>query len=92
MEESSSSVYSTFMVSGRKLTVDEIAKITSYSIARFLSSLNNLIENGLVEKHKENGVIKYSSNLNFVDLFEIRSKVIMENTLNLSLKFQENTF
>ncbi len=81
LDEASSCVYSALVVAGRKLTVDEIAKMTSYSIARVYSSLNNLIENGLVEKHKENGTIKYSSNLNFVDLFEIRRRVIMENYL-----------
>ena len=81
LDEASSCVYSTLVVAGRKLTVDEIAKMTSYSIARVYSSLNKLIENGLVEKHKEDGTVKYSSNLNFVDLFEIRRRVIMENYL-----------
>ncbi len=81
LDEASSCVYSALVVAGRKLTVDEIAKMTSYSIARVYSSLNKLIENGLVEKHKENGTVKYSSNLNFVDLFEIRRRVIMENYL-----------
>jgi len=81
LDEASSCVYAALVVSGRKLTVDEIAKMTSYSIARVYSSLNHLIENGLVEKHKEDGTVKYSSNLNFVDLFEIRRRVIMENYL-----------
>jgi len=74
-------VYSDFVVAGRKLTVDEIAKMTSYSIATVYSSLNKLIENELVEKHKEDGTVKYSSNLNSVDLLEIRKRVIMVNYL-----------
>jgi len=81
LDEASSCVYSALVVAGRKLTVDEIAKMTSYSIARVYSSLNKLIENGLVEKHKEDGATKYSSNLNCGDLFEIRRRVIMENYL-----------
>jgi len=89
LDEASSCVYSALVVSGRKLTVDEIAKMTSYSIARVYSSLNNLIENGLVEKHKENGTVKYSSNLNFVDLFEIRRRAIMENYLKPLIEITE---
>ncbi len=81
LDEASSCIYSALVISGKKLTVSEIVKNTSYSVARVYASLNNLLENGLVEKYKENGNVRFSANLNFVDLFEIRRRVIIENYL-----------
>ncbi len=81
LDEASSSIYSALVVAGKRLTVSEIVKNTSYSVARVYASLNNLLENGLIEKYKENGTVRYSANLNFVELFEIRRRVIMENYL-----------
>ncbi len=81
LDEASSSVYSALVLDGERLTVSEIVKNTSYSVARVYASLSNLLENGLVEKYKENGTVKYSANLNFVELFEIRRSVIMGDYL-----------
>jgi len=81
LDEASSSVYSALVLKGERLTINEIVKDTSYSVARVYASLSNLLENGLVEKYKENGTVKYAANLNFVELFEIRRSVIMEDYL-----------
>lgn len=81
LDEASSVIYSTLAISDKPLSIREIIEETNYSIARVYASLGFLLKEDLVEKIRENGLIKFSANINFINVFENRRKEIMENFL-----------
>ncbi len=81
LNESMCHIYSLLALSEKPMSIKEISEKTGYSLTIIYTSIRNLIENNLVERVKLGRNIKYTANINFIEVFERRRKKIMEEYL-----------
>ncbi|MGC8646863.1 MAG: helix-turn-helix domain-containing protein [Thermoplasmata archaeon] len=78
LNEALAKIYSILAVSNSPLCINEISNRTGYSPTMIYTAIRYLIENDLVERVKDGKNIKYTANINFLDLFENKRKKILE--------------
>ena len=81
LNEAMCKIYSILALSEKPISIREISEKTGYSPTMIYSSMKDLIENNLVERVKEGKKIAYTANINFIDVFEKRRKMITEEFL-----------
>ncbi len=79
--DAESTIYALLAISKEPLVITEISEKINYSIPRIYASISYLIKEGLVEKIRDNGMTKYTANINFIDVFEKRREEIMDKFL-----------
>ncbi|MBU7015787.1 MAG: BlaI/MecI/CopY family transcriptional regulator [Theionarchaea archaeon] len=90
LSEGSAAVYAVLALSGNALNMNELQKLTGYSLSSVSTHLKSLTEKYLVTKMKEEGVYVYRAEMDFEQIFRLLSKELLDrNILPLHRKVRE---
>ncbi|MBU6996444.1 MAG: BlaI/MecI/CopY family transcriptional regulator [Theionarchaea archaeon] len=90
LSEGSSAIYAVLALSGKSLNMNELQKLTGYSLSSVSTHLRSLTEKYLVTKRKKEGVYVYTAEMDFEQIFRLLSKELLDrNILPLYRKVTE---